>query len=205
MAELFKFRCTQCQKMLGAPPSKVGLVVQCPKCRAELIVPPPEPDATGGPGRDLDDPPIRLEDLGLRLDFGAELPRVPPTAASPSEPSPIDFLTRVAAEAAPQVRFQPPTPDDQSAIDPGADLDDPEPDDNPAFPKVPDPLDTPLASRPRNRRRAQGRRSDLLESAPRRRDVVLPRTAAVAWSLFGLLGLASAFAAGLLVGHFLWR
>lgn len=38
----------------------------------------------------------------------------------------------------------------------------------------------------------------------RRNDVVLPRTAAVLWSLGSVLGLASAFAAGLLAGHYIW-
>ena len=32
MAELFKFRCFQCQKLIGAPPSKFGKVVKCPRC-----------------------------------------------------------------------------------------------------------------------------------------------------------------------------
>lgn len=39
----------------------------------------------------------------------------------------------------------------------------------------------------------------------RRRDVLLPRFAVTAWAVFALLGLASAFASGLLIGHYLWR
>jgi hypothetical protein len=40
--------------------------------------------------------------------------------------------------------------------------------------------------------------------APRRSDVVLPRTAVVLWSFFVLLALVLAFASGLLAGHYLW-
>lgn len=39
----------------------------------------------------------------------------------------------------------------------------------------------------------------------RSRDVVLPRTAAVAYSTFSILGLLFAFLTGLLIGHFLWK
>ncbi len=39
----------------------------------------------------------------------------------------------------------------------------------------------------------------------RSRDVVLPRTAVVAYSTFALLGLLCAFLTGLLIGHFVWR
>ncbi|CAN5908566.1 hypothetical protein BH23PLA1_BH23PLA1_26470 [soil metagenome] len=37
-----------------------------------------------------------------------------------------------------------------------------------------------------------------------RRDVVMPRVAVIAWSLFVILALFLTFIAGLLVGHFLW-
>jgi hypothetical protein len=39
----------------------------------------------------------------------------------------------------------------------------------------------------------------------RARDITLPRSVVTAWSLFVLLALGMAFAAGLLAGHFLWR
>jgi hypothetical protein len=38
----------------------------------------------------------------------------------------------------------------------------------------------------------------------RARDVVLPRSVVLAWSLFVLLALALAFGAGLLAGHYIW-
>ncbi|MDE2507206.1 MAG: hypothetical protein KGM43_08355 [Planctomycetota bacterium] len=41
--------------------------------------------------------------------------------------------------------------------------------------------------------------------APRPRDLILPRSVVMAWSLFVLLALAATFLAGLLAGHFIWR
>lgn len=38
-AEPIRFRCFQCQKLLGVSPSKVGAIVACPSCGMELIVP----------------------------------------------------------------------------------------------------------------------------------------------------------------------
>jgi hypothetical protein len=37
------------------------------------------------------------------------------------------------------------------------------------------------------------------------REVVLPASAVLAWSLFGLIGIATSFIAGLMVGHYFWR
>jgi phage FluMu protein Com len=37
------------------------------------------------------------------------------------------------------------------------------------------------------------------------REVVLPASVVLAWSLFVLLGIAASFVAGLLIGHYLWR
>jgi len=173
MAELFKFRCFQCQKLLGAPPSRIGSATTCPKCGAGLIVPPP---LEAGPDPESDDPdsaPIRLEDLGLRL----EPEPSPAAAAQPSASSPVAFLND------PDYEPEPPA-EDRPALD-GPD----------------EPLTTPLAAA--SSRRGVGGRGR--EPAGRARDVVLPRTAAIAWSLFALLALAAAFAAGLLVGHYRWR
>jgi hypothetical protein len=36
-------------------------------------------------------------------------------------------------------------------------------------------------------------------------EVVLPATVVLAWSLFGLIGIATSFLAGLMVGHYFWR
>jgi hypothetical protein len=37
------------------------------------------------------------------------------------------------------------------------------------------------------------------------REVVLPASAVLVWSLFGLIGIATSFIAGLMVGHYFWR
>lgn len=192
MAELFRFRCYHCHKLLGASPSRIGSVVHCPKCRTELIVPPPVDDPPAPDPEDLGDPPIRLEDLGLRLDLQTE----PPTKILPAtdEPNPVAFLEQVAADE-PSTDTGPEIPAPPDPSDPG---------EGSGLPEPPDPLDSPLSPRPRRARR-RARPSELMEPVARRRDVVLPRTAAVAWSLFALLALACAFGSGLLVGHFLWR
>jgi hypothetical protein len=40
---------------------------------------------------------------------------------------------------------------------------------------------------------------------PPLREVVLPASVVLAWSLFGLIGIATSFIAGLMVGHYFWR
>jgi hypothetical protein len=40
---------------------------------------------------------------------------------------------------------------------------------------------------------------------PPLREVVLPAAVVLAWSLFGLIGIATSFIAGLMVGHYFWR
>jgi hypothetical protein len=37
------------------------------------------------------------------------------------------------------------------------------------------------------------------------REVILPASVVVAWSLFVLAGIAMSFLAGLMIGHFLWK
>lgn len=36
-----RFRCYRCNQLLGAGSSKIGQVIQCPKCGVDLVVPPP--------------------------------------------------------------------------------------------------------------------------------------------------------------------
>ena len=191
MAELFKFRCYQCQKLIGAPPSRFGKVVKCPRCGAELIV--PWPDDQGPPTEEPDADAFRLEDLGLRLD---PEPLKPPSAPSPPPlepvgPDPIAFLEQVGEAGEPpepEARESPPPIPGEPSGDPGGPAD------------LPQPREEPLVPRKRGRRA-----SASLEPSARARDVVLPRTAAVAWALFALLALAFAFTSGLFVGHTLWK
>ena len=52
-AERLKIRCYRCNQLLAVAPSKAGTVVACPKCKADLLIPRPEPqppaDGAGGP------------------------------------------------------------------------------------------------------------------------------------------------------------
>jgi hypothetical protein len=36
------------------------------------------------------------------------------------------------------------------------------------------------------------------------REVTLPASVVLAWSLFGLIGIATSFLAGLMIGHYIW-
>jgi hypothetical protein len=190
MAELFKFRCYQCQKLIGAPASKFGKVVKCPRCEVELIVPSPEGSE---PDPEVEDPDaFRPEAFGIKLETERLTEPKPTPVTSVLEPvgaDPIAFLKQVADEPTPS------NPEDsgQSGNEPPHN----EAEESDLFPEA---QPEPLVKRGRGRGRVTS-----LESLPRSRDVVFPRTAAVAWSLFGILGLAFAFASGLLAGHFLWK
>jgi hypothetical protein len=182
MVELFKFRCYQCQKLIGAPPSRFGTIVKCPKCSVELVVPSPE-NSTADPEvePEVDPDAFRPEDLGITLE--PEPLRKPATAASaapsPVGPDPIAFL----------IQFEEPgeTAGAEPPPEPGAPEDSPD---------LPEPAVEPLVTRPRGR-------AAIATAGPlfRARDVVLPRTAAVAWALVALFGLAFAFLSGLLLGQ----
>ena len=45
-AERLKVRCYRCNQLLAVAPGKAGTVVACPKCKAELLIPRPEPQPT---------------------------------------------------------------------------------------------------------------------------------------------------------------
>jgi len=180
MADLFKFRCYQCQKLIGAPPSKYGKLVKCPKCGVDLVVPVPDGETSAEPE---DDPDLfRPEDLGLRIEAEPILkPPVAPSASNPLPPvgpDPVAFLNQLEAEEE--------APEPESIETPPEE----------PLTELPEPTVEPLVARPRTRRAVE-----VGGPSSRARDVVLPRTAAVAWALFGLLGLAFAFLAGLLLGQ----
>ncbi len=104
------FRCYQCNKLLGASRSKVGTVVSCPKCGAELIVPDPaeaepaqeeaerspetrapsapSPEAASlvGPGSEVDFPNFGPEDIRAVSQADA-----PPEPAAPQGRAGIRF------------------------------------------------------------------------------------------------------------------
>jgi hypothetical protein len=91
--------------------------------------------------------------------------------------------------------------DPSPAVQPSATAVKPAP--TPATPKAPSVVPTPAPP-------ASSASGENLSLRPERmgnrgRDVVLPRTAAVAYTTFSLLGLLFAFFTGLLLGHFVWR
>ncbi len=42
-AERLKIRCYRCNQLLAVAPNKAGTVVACPKCKADLLIPRPDP------------------------------------------------------------------------------------------------------------------------------------------------------------------
>ncbi len=190
-----KFRCVQCNQLLGASASKVGTVVTCPRCAVDLIV--PEADEPAEVPRDPEPEPIptilssivlgridpldelRPEDIRVEPGLLDQAParREPrpierPPASSPAPPAPEPPLLVLTPEAlsGPPIELE---ARPEEAVLP--------------------PIQTePVAIRP-------------ARPTSRARDLTLPRSVVTAWSLFVLLALGMAFAAGLLAGHFLWR
>jgi hypothetical protein len=194
-----KFRCVQCNQLLGVSPSRIGSVISCPRCAVELIV--PEADAPPEVPRAAEPEPIPaiLSSLVLdRPDPLAELrpedirvePGLPEPARARRPPRPI----KPAPAPAPEPEPEPPTPEPPPLVLTPEALAGP-PNEAPAGPEegVLPPIQTePVAVRPSR-------------PTARARDITLPRSVVTAWSLFVLLALGMAFAAGLLAGHFLWR
>ena len=190
-----KFRCVECNQLLGVSPSKVGTVVSCPRCAVELIVPEaddpsevpraPEPEPIPSILSSLvlgrPDPLDELRPEDIRVEPGLPEPgrsrheprpiaRAPARSPEPPAPEPPPLMLTPEALAGPPI---------DAAAGPGE--------------AVLPPIQTePVAIRP-------------ARPTSRARDITLPRSVVTAWSLFVLLALAMAFAAGLLAGHFLWR
>lgn len=212
-----KFRCYRCNQLLGVSRQKVGEVVACPRCQAELVVPDPdEPDApqaseeaaaTAGssllsPSPQLDQPPpaapgdsdtgLPLDVLNLRPeDIGVE-PGVSQTPRTNAPPAPRAATVVLSAEEVPPVG---PGPDLGPQPAPPA----PVVTDSPAT--AGDALTIPSISidGPTRKTRQQG------PVTMRSRDLILPRSVVASWSLFVLLALGFSFFAGLLAGHYVWR
>jgi phage FluMu protein Com len=187
-----KFRCFQCNQLLGVSRSKAGSVVKCPKCSTDLIVPEPDegpvsvdqpsaPETTAAflsaiaAGLPVELAEVRLEDI--RVD--PESPRNPPPA-----PEPPPYVPPPAAVTAPP----PVTPDPiafavTSSSPP---------------PPIVEPVVPPITIAPPSL-------APERMTASRARDLVLPRSVVASWSLFVLLAQALAFLAGLLAGHYIWR
>ena len=133
-----KFRCVQCNQLLGVSPSKVGSVVSCPRCAVELIVP------------EADDPP--------------EVPRAPEPEPIPAILSSLvldrrDPLDELRPE---DIRVEPGLPDPGRARrQPRPTEPAPAPSPEPPDPEPPPLVLTPeaLAGPPIERRRGPTRRS----------------------------------------------
>ena len=195
MAELFRFRCSGCAKLLGVSPRKVGRSVACPQCGTDLIVPSPDDTATENPDDSGDD----FADLGIDLGFGSPLAIRPPER-SPADRLPVEdeasaFLGKIA-----EMGLTEPEPS------PTADNPEHQPDDPGAPDDEPDAEEEPLVATPAEPLVARSRRPRPSPATfDRRRDVNLPRTAVILWALFALFSLALSFVAGLMIGHYRWR
>ena len=196
MAELFRFRCYQCQKLMGAPPSRFGKVVKCPGCGAELVVPSPDDgarsDTSSGSGVDLGG---GENDLGIDLG-GLDL-NLKPTPARATSGTSLRDPNFGVDQTNPISAFLEATPPEPS---PDAGLVAAAPDVS-TEPQSLETVDTARRVSPLTGRKPIAVETDL---ATRRRDVVLPRTVVLAWALSALLGLGFAFLAGLMIGHSLW-
>lgn len=191
-----KFRCYRCNQLLGASRSKVGTVISCPKCGSALVVPEPE-EATMPVARSVK-PVLGVlaaggaQDTDSIIDIRPEDIRVEPG---------IEFLRGPAADE-PELAEEP--IDDENPSQP------PEPalDSDRGGEPTPPPIVPPAlpqgapAIAVETNREARGYEP---YGRVRARDVVLPRSVVLAWSLFVLLALALAFSAGLLAGHYVWR
>ncbi|WP_154673841.1 hypothetical protein [Singulisphaera acidiphila] len=191
-----KFRCYQCNQLLGVSRGRIGTVVACPKCRADLIVPDPD-EADQGADSFQSSRLAEASDEGISLDFLDIRPEdirvepgvtwTPPLAeSSPREREPFPSIPPGPEPPAPEVASNPSPPINFGGLAGAAPA-------TPAEPLVP-PIQVEST-----------RIAETRIVSSRSRDVVLPRSAVATWSLFVLLAQAFAFLAGLLAGHFLWR
>jgi hypothetical protein len=213
-----KFRCYQCNQLLGVSRSKVGSIVACPKCATELIVPEPEDTLTSGPPSTPEMPvnvgqpsppettplflsalaaglPIELADIRPE-DIRVE-PSIVPSLSLNSSPTPalapVPELPPIVAPSPPTSEVEPQSPVSTVTDPQVAPFTPPSPGPSPREAVVPSINIEPP--------------SLATERMPtfRARDLVLPRSVVASWSLFVLIAQALAFLAGLLAGHYIWR
>jgi len=206
-----RFRCFECNQLLGVSRSKAGTVVSCPKCAAELIVPVPEPEPEEPPSSvrigqatmvEVPPPPAQSSPFsGDDLDVAIDFPDIRPedirvrSGVVPVAPPPIAPRVTVVEPARPAI-VPPPFPEAARAQTIIEAVTPPSPAEEialgPAIQTAQEPL---RATAPRR----------AVAPPPRSRDLVIPRSVVTAWSLFVLLALGMAFLAGLLAGHYVWR
>lgn len=265
--ERLKVRCYRCNQLLAVAPSKAGTVVACPKCKAELLIPRPEPqpaeepadpgvlalksgtfpalapvaEATATPGREaapgpsyLDEisaliPPevaaLRPEDLRVEAEVFEAIARqpIPPPAPTPPAPAPesaadpftfpgslsASDLLPPAAVAVPAPSAPQEVPAIFTAISSApaspAPVEAPPPLPIPAPATSPAPVAEATVVIPPIRFEPEAIRRPEADEPRAIREVVLPASVVLAWSLFVLSAIPMAFLAGLFIGHFLWK
>lgn len=208
--QAIKFRCDRCGQLLGVSPSRAGRPVKCPKCGAGLLVPSPgdpeipsaSTDTTNAPGEPSSSPSsgffdaVDLDQDDLRnlfpVDAGEDQDgdKAPPLLSDPetNEDEANDTALVSIPPERPEQRRQGPIIEEVGGTGPES-----------------------ISALFAERSGPEGRSAELepwasAGSRPRgARDVLVPRMALLAWSLFVLLALFLAFLAGLLVGHFVWK
>ena len=233
--ERLKFRCYQCNQLLASAPGKAGSIVSCPRCKADLVVPAPESPAPADPesssvgkmsGRgadahaaEADRPrrprrnrgghPRRPDRSPARGPAGRSrvFPEPHPRARSPqgSRAGPLGRAEPAAAYPRSRRAFPRHRPFSPAIETPAAPAARPEPRHAAALGGPDSAAARPGKPRcPADRDRAPFHPPPNGEFHPVR-EVVLPASAVLAWSLFGLIGIATSFIAGLMVGHYFWR
>jgi hypothetical protein len=225
-----RFRCYQCNQLLGVSFRRAGTVIACPKCGAELKVPRPDEQAAT----------VEATQASPGLPPQSRLPATPtaPTSKSASTTLP-SFMEEIAAAIPDDLATLRPedirveaefvdlvvttsdriVPSVQPAVEsPPVELAD-EPDAVEAYtPKTPPPAEVPPITPVEQGAVDAATVGELsaikietptlrppgrqLQSAP---EVILQPATVLAWSLLVLLSLPMAFLAGLLIGHFVWR
>jgi hypothetical protein len=228
-----KFRCYQCNQLLGVSRSKAGKAVNCPKCGTGLVVPDAGevPAASVGPATGEATPAFLADlDAGLPIELADIRPedirvqseehwRMPPIAVEAPRPAAPPAPT---AAPAPAPAAAPPRPGFLESLAPGGGASGPAPYDWTSVPTpqvAPAPASAPApapAAAPAPTSSAADPVLPPIRVEPpslatertslvRTRDIVLPRSVVATWSLLVLLAQALAFVAGLLAGHYVWR
>lgn len=86
-----RFRCAYCSQLMAIGRRKAGMVVRCPKCAGEIIVPPPEEmqeSSEAGTGFDAENFDVQLESMTLPTpnESPQAVAEAPPPAPTPAPP-----------------------------------------------------------------------------------------------------------------------
>ncbi len=132
---------------------------------------------------------LRPEDVRVESEFFETLtrPREPEPPVDPPTDPPIDFNAIAGTANRPAATDSGPTTDLEPPVD------------SPS--RLTTPISAPLPA-------IEVEPPPILPKLPRSqpiREVIVPASVVLAWSLFGLVGIFVSFLAGLMVGHFLWK